>query len=355
MIICPSESQKTDETPLRFIPGSAAPNFEQKIPFAGYKVPVAIIRQYADDWISEAQYLQQSPKTIRSKQDSIDKFLWWCERANMTNLGKQEIRKFMGYLANGHLEPNGRWDNPLFRDPLSRRTCQSYFVNLRTMLKWFVLEEVIPCNPMDGLPMPTPEDDQIQPFSEDQIRMLFNAAKRLTNPERDVATLALLLDSGLRASEYCGLRWRDLDMNLNSGIATVLGKGNKIRSVPFGRDATRAIRKYVQKQPRDLNSPVFLSTRGRSGRGTPMTVDGLGRVFRRLEAASGITNVRCSPHTCRHTFAIKYLRRGGDVMCLKLILGHTKLKTTERYVALADADVVKQHRTASPIDGEKYF
>ena len=60
--------------------------------------------------------------------------------------------------------------------------------------------------------------------------------------------------------------------------------------------------------------------------------------------------MRCSPHVFRHTFAIEFLRAGGNVFTLKELLGHTSLTISNRYVALADADIERQHRLFSPVE-----
>ena len=65
---------------------------------------------------------------------------------------------------------------------------------------------------------------------------------------------------------------------------------------------------------------------------------------------AGIEDVRCSPHTFRHTFATKSLVNGGDLFALQKILGHSSLAVVKLYVNLATADVHSQHRKYSPVD-----
>ena len=65
---------------------------------------------------------------------------------------------------------------------------------------------------------------------------------------------------------------------------------------------------------------------------------------------ASITGVRCSPHTFRHTFAVTYLRNGGDVFSLQKLLGHSDLMMTRRYAELSQTDVQEKHRLYSPAD-----
>src|SRR5690606_18659150 len=66
--------------------------------------------------------------------------------------------------------------------------------------------------------------------------------------------------------------------------------------------------------------------------------------------AAGITDVRVSPHTFRHTGAVMFLLNGGDIRSLQKILDHSSLSTTEVYLNLVAADISKQHRKASPLE-----
>jgi site-specific recombinase XerD len=97
------------------------------------------------------------------------------------------------------------------------------------------------------------------------------------------------------------------------------------------------------------DAPLFRSDRG-DGYGEALTDSGMRQLFSRLGDDAGITGVRCSPHTVRHTAAVWLLANGANAFTVKEILGHTTLTITQRYVNFAQADIERMHKTHSPVD-----
>ena len=130
------------------------------------------------------------------------------------------------------------------------------------------------------------------------------------------AMVLLLLDTGMRASELCALTLGNT--HLNEGYVKALGKGAKERIVPFGTLTRKSLLRYIHSyRPEPASAEVdelFLSTNG-----TPLSYDGLAQALKRLGKAAGVP--RLHAHLFRHTFAVRYLMDGGDLMTLKLILG----------------------------------
>jgi len=126
---------------------------------------------------------------------------------------------------------------------------------------------------------------------------------------------------------------------LEEGILKVLGKGNK----------ERLIWRYINRcrpQPAMASYDFLFLTR----EGRPLTKDRVGKIMIYYGRKAGIEGVRCSPHTLRHSAAVRFLRNGGDVFSLQRMLGHASLEMTRRYCELADIDVKRAHMTASPVD-----
>ena len=193
---------------------------------------------------------------------------------------------------------------------------------------------------------PVDRPDEVRPFTDAEVNSLIDAAKTTQNAKRDEAILWLLLDTGIRASELCALRFQDMDMGAKTVI--VQGKGGKSRSVPFGRTPAKVLWQYLKDEGREPDEPLFLSERGAA-----FTRLGLLQMIERLGKKANLSSVRTSPHTFRHTFAVSFLRNGGNQFSLMSILGHTSLEMTSRYVQFAQADVERQHRQFSPADNLK--
>lgn len=161
---------------------------------------------------------------------------------------------------------------------------------------------------------------------------------------RDVAILELLYASGLRASELCDLKLRDL--NLQVGYVRVLGKGMKERIVPLGRAASEALLRYLAdcrpKLDRRAGERLFLSRTGR-----PMERIGLWMLVARYAKSSGLYN-HISPHVLRHCFATHLLGGGADLRIVQELLGHSDISTTQIYTHVDPTRLKSVHQKYHP-------
>lgn len=332
------------KTPLRFVSGDDASKADSVHSLA---ISAADLPAHARDWLFDCEYRQHSPKTIEWRRNALAKLHWFLQQRDYPHCGVTELRQFLAYLSNGHREAGGRWGNPTLTKPVRPRTVKDYHGALRTFFKWLVTEGVIDASPMARLAPPVHRADQIQPFTEDQVVALLAAAQCGRNKARDTAILYFMLDTGIRASELCNLKTEDID--LQERRCVVLGKGNKHRTIYFGKNAARAIYQYLRAEHRAPDEPMFLADRGAAA-GQALTRSGLLQLFERLGKSAGIRGTRCSPHTARHYFAVSFLRGGGNAFSLQQLLGHRHLQQTSKYVAFAAADIAIQHRQFSPGD-----
>lgn len=182
-------------------------------------------------------------------------------------------------------------------------------------------------------------------LSRSQVNQLIGAP----NPKsplfaRDVAILELLYASGLRASELCELKLRDV--NLQVGCVRVLGKGSKERIVPLGRAAAEAITRYLsecrlklEKRPAEQ---LFLSRTGK-----PMERVGLWMLVEKYGRASGLLK-NISPHTLRHCFATHLIGGGADLRVVQELLGHSDISTTQIYTHVDQDRLRSIHKKFHP-------
>lgn len=175
--------------------------------------------------------------------------------------------------------------------------------------------------------------------------------------KRDRAILELLYSSGLRVGELVALRMGDL--SLETGTVRVTGKGRKVRVVPVGEKAARAIREYLAVRPAPrggsfrgfIDEPLFLNRRGAVGRKSGAGISARS-VARMLDAAIGRSaGVRrhLSPHGLRHSFATHLLESGADLRAIQEMLGHASLSTTQRYARVNVSHLVGAYEKAHPL------
>ncbi len=169
---------------------------------------------------------------------------------------------------------------------------------------------------------------------EHEVEALLSACKS----PRDLALGAIMLGSGLRVSEVAGLRLADVVEDIDGGMALHVkrGKGRKDRTVPVGGEVVDALKSYLTSTNRYIGGtgPLFLANdRGAQRRAIKgLSTRAISRIVRDLARCAGISAKRISPHSLRHSYAIRALRAGGNVVAVSKLLGHSSIATTQRYV-----------------------
>jgi integrase/recombinase XerD len=163
---------------------------------------------------------------------------------------------------------------------------------------------------------------------------------------RDRAILITLLDTGLRASELCKLTVKDYDPKTGR-IGVKQGKGKKDRTVYLGTAARRVVWRYLADRPNAKPGEPLFATREL----THLDRDNLRHLIERTAERAGVEHANV--HRFRHTFAINFLRNGGNLLELQRLLGHERLDTLHIYVQLAQSDLRAAQTMASPADNWK--
>ena len=183
-------------------------------------------------------------------------------------------------------------------------------------------------------------------MSDDEINRLLQLPPQPAPGDLcDQAILELAYASGLRLAELRQLRLEQL--HLDAGFVTVIGKGNKERVVPMGRQAVAALQHYLEAGRPRLVTPrspaaVFLTRRG-----TPFAAVTLWLRIKQRAARAGIGR-NVTPHMLRHSFATHLLEHGADLRVIQELLGHASIGTTEIYTHVAGSRLREVHRQFHP-------
>lgn len=317
------------------------------------------LKRWVPEYLNECELRFLSPHTINTRRVFLGNLFWFLEKRRYTTCGTWELRQFFHYLMHGHEEPGGRFGHRNLNRPVRPITLKDYDVCLRMLFDWLKRVGAIAETPFVHIPKPRAHTSLKEPLSPEQIASLLHAAQRTSQAKRNIAILSFLLDTGCRASELIAIALGDLDLTNRS--CTVLGKGNKYRTVYFGNRTADALQEYLfetyelrstlQTAPeqRVEQTPLFLSNRCGEGNPEGLTRSGLLQLIERLGKRCGI-KASCSPHALRRAFAVQTLRNGANVFSVQAMLGHSDLGMTRKYCALALADVEAQHRQFGPLD-----
>jgi len=297
--------------------------------------------------------------TLIGYECALQKLATYLGDIQVEDITTEHLRGFFRYLETDYVP--GR-SNKNDKRPLSTASHHRYWKAMRTFFR-YADEEFRTGRPDKAIRMPPVTYRAISPFTEDEVRKLINGCDHVDVPAadgrasykfrrfdvyRNKAIILVLLDTGVRAGEFTRLRVKDV--NLETGVVLVHPfhvLKTKPRPTVLGKAGRKALWRYLASRedvrPDDM---LFVTRQGR-----PMTSGGLLAVLARLGKSTGVANVH--PHRFRHTFAIQYLRNGGDVFTLQAALGHSRLEMVEHYLKLATSDVEAAHKKASPVDNWK--
>ncbi len=304
-------------------------------------------------YLLDAHARRLSPHTIADYQNTFRRFqAHFPADPALDAISPDQVRAFFAGLATPQPGADGRTRT------IGKKQTLNYHTGLSALWSWAVREGYARRHVLHDIQRPKPERPVIIPFSQDDVKRLLaacdqtrtyqRAGQRITERNRqsalrDRCIILLLLDTGVRASELCGLRLIDADLR-NQRI-TVTGKGSKTRALPISPSTGKMLFRYVGAERKDAaaNEPLFLSTDGQ-----PLNRDTLAKLIIRLGERAGVTD--CHPHRFRHTFAVLFLRNGGNTRALQEMLGHETLEMIKVYTRIAEADLAIAHRTASPVE-----
>ncbi|AST00834.1 recombinase XerD [Geobacillus sp. T6] len=219
---------------------------------------------------------------------------------------------------------------------------------LRAMRAFFnFLEDrnLIKNNPMKDIKLLKERKKIVETFDNQQIKALFKACDlRTFIGLRDYTIMMLLLETGVRVNELVGIKTTDIIWE-QKVIRIRNTKGGFERFVPIQDKMINQLKKYLVVRG-NVDTDYLFITRDN----TPLSKKQVQDRIREYGKKAGIKNVRCSPHTFRHTFAKLCVLNGANAFQLQAILGHTSLEVTKVYVNLFSSEVQQGHAKFSPIN-----
>lgn len=261
----------------------------------------------AEMWLATLEAGNASPATLDNYRRTVESFERWLE----DNGYPSETAAITARDVQAYVLDQTRKN--------SAGTARTRFGNLRAFFNWCVKEESIDLDvaPTDGVRNPKVQERPVEVLADDVVGRLLKACDGPRfQDKRDKALLSFLLDTGCRRSEVAGLTETDLDMNPRDPRARVVGKGNRVRFVPFSIDTLKALRSYlrVRRTHRNADLPQLWVTQMD---GVAMTGASIGAVVGARAKEAGVGHVRA--HQFRHTWADSMLTAGvaeGDLMRL---------------------------------------
>ncbi|MBQ8813456.1 MAG: tyrosine-type recombinase/integrase [Lachnospiraceae bacterium] len=265
-------------------------------------------------------------------ENSLDAYRWQClpllryfENWELESIRQEDIYRFLQSVQSASY---------------SQSTKSSYIRSARIFLKWCSCEYEVNYR-YDKIKVPKMPKKEIKMYSREDILLIFDTVQG--TPEwvrlRNIALVALFLDSGIRRAEACYLRREDVDFAEHRIIVT--GKGNKQRYAPFGDFTAECLNAYLAECP--YESELFFA----GIHGGVWSLNAVSQMFHDLQNRLPF---KLSPHKCRHNFATNHCldnyedEKPVDPLLLQALMGHEDIKTTRRYLHQANELIaVKKH------------
>jgi site-specific recombinase XerD len=263
-----------------------------------------------------------SAYTVKNYMSTLRQFILWVD-IPVESVSNKKLLRYIDHLQRRRLAP---------------KTINSHLDSIRGFYNYLIDEEQVRMvNPVKRgyavrLSRPLPRY-----LSDEEIARLFSVIK---NP-RDRAIFMLMLRCGLRVEEVAKLTLAAIDF-VRSQLFIFEGKGGKGRVVYLSRDAKNMLEEYLRNRPPARSKRVFL-VEEKTHRGKPISVRGIQKRMEYYARKAGIT---ASCHQLRHTMATQLLNADADLVSIQDLLGHTRIKTTQRYARVSNLKVQRDYHKA---------
>ncbi len=271
-----------------------------------------------------------SKNSFESYQRDLVKLAKWSEKngLDIVQLTRQDLREFLIDLASAKLSPT---------------SVNRMISAMRGFYKFLMFDRHIAKNPAADLQSQQTTAYLPKFLNQDEIGQLLAVPDvSMELGLRDRAILETMYACGLRVSEVCTLQISDVE--LDAGILTCKGKGNKTRKVPIGKSAVEWLKSYLIHHRKKENIEIqnlFVSSLGR-----PISRQDVFVLVKECGEKIGRDDV--SPHTLRHTFATHLVQNSADIRSVQQMLGHVDISTTQIYTHITDKHLRKTYEKFHP-------
>ena len=287
------------------------------------------------DFLNHCRRRGLSKHTYRAYLSDLSDFETWMIHEGITEVDKIVLR---------------RWISNMQAQKLSPATIKRRLACLRATFKWLEEEGWIENNPFHNfhaairIPKRLPKS-----LSRSEMKAIFKQSASEAYNGKSISKLTLwlaleiLFSTGVRIAELCDIRLSDVD--LETGIILIHGKGNRERLVYLVDSNVRTLMKKYQKSRLKVSTnteKLFIT-----GRYTPAKPDFIRRNLHKLVHRAKI-NRRITPHMIRHSTATHLLEAGVDIRYVQKLLGHSSISTTEIYTHVSNTSLQATLKKANP-------
>lgn len=294
------------------------------------------MRNAVDDFLAKLESRRYSPRTVEAYRRDLGRFLDYV--AKETGEEDPALDSVTPGVVRSYLAR-------LYDQRLAKTTRHRALAAIKSFFKECHRSGLLEASPATLVSFPKPDKPLPAFLTEEQVNRLVDMPEGLF-ASRDLAIIELVYGAGLRLAEAHALSLGDLD--LDDREVKVVGKGDRERIVPLGREAVRAIRTYLDlrcvtdpwRAGAGRKSPLFLNRSGGrlSARGIQRRV---GRYLR-------LVGEGLSVHSLRHSFATHLLDGGADLRAVQELLGHRHLSSTQRYTHTTAGRLRRVYERAHP-------
>lgn len=266
-----------------------------------------------------------SRHTVKNYMNSLGHFVMWI-KVPIESVSREDIGAYIDHLMDKALKPE---------------TINAHLNRIRQFYRYLIEQEQLGMvNPVQGVPklrVPKPLPKHVQ---DRQAQAFLEVGKR----PRDQAMFLLMLRCGLRVEEVANLTLDVIEFRRRR-IWVRDGKGGKDRMVYVSNDAMKALIDYLKIRPESKTRNVFLVEKG-SYKDQPISVRG---IQKRMEYYAKKTNIKISCHHLRHTMATQMLNADADLETIQDLLGHSSIRTTQRYSRISNLKVQRDYHKAMEV------